>query len=58
MKKKMLYVTYLDKHPEEGFSYVIELAKVMNEDLMVFLLREESLSRTYDKVGNVDVLIH
>jgi hypothetical protein len=55
MKKKMLFVTYLDKHPEEGFSYVIELAKVMNEDLMVFLLREESILRNHDKVGSVEV---
>jgi len=40
----MLFVTYLDENPEAGFSYVLELAKVMNEDLMVFLLREKRLS--------------
>ena len=45
MKKKMLFVTYLDEHPEEGFSYVIELAKVLNEDLMVFLLRGKHVPR-------------
>jgi hypothetical protein len=56
MKKKMLFVAYLDKHPDEGFSYVIELAKVMNEDLMVFLLREESLWRSYENGGSHDVL--
>jgi hypothetical protein len=48
MKKKLLFVTYLDEHPDEGLSYVIELAKVMNEDLMIFLLRKRLLSRKID----------
>jgi len=49
MKKKLLFVTYLDEHPDEGLSYVIELAKVMNEDLMIFLLRKRKLSRKVDE---------
>jgi len=49
MKKKLLFVTYLDEHPDEGLSYVIELAKVMNEDLMIFLLRKRTLSRKVDE---------
>jgi hypothetical protein len=56
MKKKMLFVTYLDGHPEEGFSYVIQLAKVMNEDLMVFLFRGKRLSRNSDALVNADTL--
>jgi hypothetical protein len=56
MKKKMLFVTYLDEHPEEGFSYVIELAKVMNEDLMVFLLRKKCHSRKRNELEKADVL--
>jgi hypothetical protein len=56
MKKKMLFVTYLDKHPEEGFSYVIQLAKVMNEDLMVFLLQGKRLSRNSDELVSADAL--
>lgn len=48
MKKKLLFVTYLDEHPDEGLSYVIDLAKVMNEDLMIFLLRKRMLSRKLD----------
>ncbi|HMK49149.1 MAG TPA: hypothetical protein VK435_03785 [Thermodesulfovibrionales bacterium] len=54
MKKKMLFVTYLDEHPEAGFSYVIELAKVMNEDLMVFLLREKRMPGDDDQVELTD----
>jgi hypothetical protein len=56
MKKKMLFVTYLDEHPEEGFSYVIELAKVMNEDLMVFLLQKKRLPRNRDTVESTNAL--
>ncbi len=56
MKKKMLFVTYLDEHPEAGFSYVIELAKVLNEDLMVFLLREKRLSGNSDESAGADAL--
>jgi hypothetical protein len=48
MKKKLLFITYSDAHPDEGLSYVIELAKVMNEDLMVFLLRKKQLPRKFD----------
>ena len=50
MKKKLLFVTYLDEHPDEGLSYVIELAKVMNEDLLIFLLRRRMLSRKLDNL--------
>lgn len=45
MKKKLMFVTYLDEHPEEGLSYVLDLAKVMNEDLTVFLLRKRRFAR-------------
>jgi hypothetical protein len=56
MKKKMLFVTYLDEHPEAGFSYVLELAKVLNEDLMIFLLREKRLSGNSDESAGADAL--
>jgi len=52
----MLFVTYMDEHPEEGFSYVIQLAKVMNEDLMVFLLREKRFARKNKKSEKADAL--
>jgi hypothetical protein len=48
MKKKLLFVTYFDEHPDSGLSYVIELAKVMKEDLTIFLLRKKMLSRKFD----------
>jgi hypothetical protein len=48
MKKKLLFVTYFDERPDEGLSYVIELARVMNEDLMIFLLRKRMLSGKVD----------
>lgn len=50
MKKKLLFVTYFDEHPDDGLSYVIELAKVMHEDLTIFLLRKKSLSRKIDEL--------
>ncbi len=48
MKKKLLFVTYLDERPDEGLSYVIELAKVMNEDLTIFFLRKRVHSTKID----------
>jgi hypothetical protein len=48
MRKKIMFVTYFDEHPDEGLSYVIELAKVMNEGLMIFLLKKKQFSRRLD----------
>jgi hypothetical protein len=48
MKKKLLFVTYLDEHPDAGLSYVIELAKVMKEDLTIFLIRKRIFSGKLD----------
>jgi hypothetical protein len=50
MKKKLLFVTYFDEHPDAGLSYVIQLAKVMKEDLTIFLLRKKMLSRKFDNL--------
>jgi hypothetical protein len=48
MKKKLLFVTYLDEHPDAGLSYVIELAKVMKEDLTIFLIKKRMLAGKFD----------
>ena len=48
MKKKLLFVTYLDEHPADGLSYVIDLAKVLHEDLTIFLLYKRKISKKID----------
>jgi hypothetical protein len=50
MKKKLLFVTYFDEHPDAGLSYVISLAKAMNEDLTICLLREKRFSERMDGI--------
>jgi hypothetical protein len=45
MKKKLLFVTYLDEHPADGLSYVIDLAKILHEDLTIFLLYKRKISK-------------
>lgn len=50
MKKKLLFVTYCDAQPENGLSYVIELAKIMHEDLTIFLLKKRRISRQVDEL--------
>lgn len=50
MKKKLLFVTCLDEHMGEGISYVIELAKAMNEDLTIFLIRKRSFCEKLDDI--------
>lgn len=50
MKKKLLFVTYFDEHPDAGLSYVISLAKAMNEDLTICLLREKRFSEKMDGI--------
>jgi hypothetical protein len=48
MKKKLLFVTYLDETPVEGLSYVIDLAKILHEDLTIFLLYKRSIPQKID----------
>ena len=48
MKKKLLFATYYDEHPDEGLSYVLDLAKALNEDLTIFLFHKETISKKLD----------
>jgi hypothetical protein len=41
MKKKLLFATYYE-NPDEGLSYVLDLAKALKEDLTVFLFRKKA----------------
>jgi len=50
MKHKLLFVTYKDKHEDEGLSYVIELAKTLNKDLTIFLIWKKRLSKRIENV--------
>lgn len=50
MKKKLLFVTYLDEHPADGLSYVIDLARILHEDLTVFLLYKRKISKKIDNM--------
>jgi hypothetical protein len=50
MKHKLLFVTYNDNHEDEGFSYVIELARTLNKDLTVFLIWKRRLTKKLEDV--------
>jgi len=50
MKKKLLFVTYLDEHPDDGLSYVLHLAKVLHEDLTIFLIYKKKIAQ---KIGDM-----
>jgi hypothetical protein len=40
-KRQLLFVTYQDEHLDEGFSYAIELAKAMIEDIVLLLVQKK-----------------
>lgn len=44
MKKKLLFTTYRDQSLDQGFSYAIELAKTMDKDLAILLVKKNGIS--------------
>jgi|WetSurSiteA1Bulk_404760.scaffolds.fasta_scaffold02571_8 hypothetical protein len=50
MKKKLLFVTYLDEDPADGLSYVINLAKILHEDLTIFLLYKKDTAKKFNNM--------
>lgn len=48
-KRQLLFVTYNDENMDEGLSYAIELAKAMNEDIVLLLARpRDSITKKFD----------
>jgi hypothetical protein len=48
-KRLLLFVTYQDEHLDEGFSYAIELAKAMFEDIVLLLVQKrDTLSEKFN----------
>jgi hypothetical protein len=50
-KRQLLFVTYLDENLAEGFSYAIELAKAMYEDItLLFVEKQNSLMGKFENM--------
>lgn len=50
-KRQLLFVTYRDTNLDEGMSYAIELAKAMNEDIVLYTVRKkDTLARKFEDV--------
>ncbi len=48
-KRQLLFVTYQDEHLDEGLPYAIELAKAMNEDIVLLLVpKQDTLSKKFE----------
>ncbi len=48
MRKNLLFVTYHDKDCEEGLSYAIDLAKIMNKGMTVLLICRRNLMERFE----------
>jgi len=48
MRKQLLFVTYQDEDFDEGFSYAMDLARAMNEDLTILMTRKKSLLKRFE----------
>jgi hypothetical protein len=49
MKKKLLFTTLADEGLDQGFTYAMDLAKSMDKDLAILLIKNNGLSR-FDKL--------
>lgn len=48
-KRHLLFVTYQDENLDEGFSYAVELAKAMFEDIVLLLVqKKDTLSEKFN----------
>lgn len=48
-KRQLLFVTYRDTNLDEGMSYAIELARAMNEDIVLFTVRKkDAIARKFE----------
>jgi len=50
MRKNLLFVSYQDEDCDEGLSYAIDLAKMMNEDLAILLVNKKGLWQRFDNL--------
>ncbi len=48
MKKNLLFVTYHDEECDEGLSYAIDLAKIMDEGITILMVYKNRLMKKFD----------
>lgn len=50
-KRQLLFVTYLDDNIQEGFAYALDLAKALQEDMVLLLIpKKESFSDRFEQM--------
>jgi hypothetical protein len=47
-KKQLLFITYYNENFEEGLSYVIDLAKIMNKGITALMIYKKSLTERFE----------
>lgn len=50
MKEKLLFITKGGEHNDDGFSYVLELAKALNKGVAVLMVYKEKMMQSYEDV--------
>lgn len=50
MKEKLLFITKGGEHNDDGFSYVLELAKALNKGIAVLMVYKEKMMQSYEDV--------
>ncbi|MBI5194889.1 MAG: hypothetical protein HZA10_01045 [Nitrospirae bacterium] len=50
MKKNLLFVTYQDEECDEGLSYVIDLAKIMDRGITILLVYKQKLMEKFENI--------
>lgn len=50
MRENLLFVTYHDENCEEGLSYAIDLAKIMNKGITILLVYKNNLMKRFEDV--------
>lgn len=48
MKKNLLFVTYQEEDCDEGFSYAIDLAKIMDQGITILLIYKNKLIKRFE----------
>ncbi|MBI4697602.1 MAG: hypothetical protein HY758_01440 [Nitrospirae bacterium] len=48
MRKQILFVTYQNEDFDEGFSYAVDLAKAMNEDVTILMAHKKGIMEKFN----------
>ncbi|MBI3593057.1 MAG: hypothetical protein HY099_06225 [Nitrospirae bacterium] len=52
-KKQLLFVTYHDENFEEGLSYAVDLAKVMNDGITILMVYKRKVMERFEDIMTV-----